>query len=105
LYTSSIGDQIKEDGIDGTYNMHGRDDKCIQNYGWEETTWKTQVYFLHNMHKISALWDGCGLNHSNTTLTLHENHTKSINFVLKWLIAQKNLAYNIKYTSRQGLQC
>jgi hypothetical protein len=26
------GDQIMEDEMDGAYNMHGADEKCIQNF-------------------------------------------------------------------------
>jgi len=36
LYSSpSIikSDQIKEDNMGGVYSMHGKDEKCIQNFG------------------------------------------------------------------------
>jgi len=38
---------IKEDEMSGSWSTHGRDDKCIQYFGWktwgEETTWKTMA--------------------------------------------------------------
>jgi hypothetical protein len=29
-----LGDQIKEDEVVGTNNMHVNDEKCIQNFSW-----------------------------------------------------------------------
>jgi len=32
------------------------------------------MHFLHEVHKMIELWEGCGSYHSNTTPTLHETH-------------------------------
>jgi hypothetical protein len=48
LYTSPnyyLGDQVREDEVGDACIIYGRNEKCIQYFGWktrrEETTWKT----------------------------------------------------------------
>jgi len=34
-------DQIKEDEVGGAYNVHARDEKCVQNFG--RKNWRTRT--------------------------------------------------------------
>jgi hypothetical protein len=48
-----LGDEVKEDKIGRACSMHDKDEKCIQNFGWEtlreETAWKTRYRWEDNI--------------------------------------------------------
>jgi hypothetical protein len=38
-----LGNQIKENEMDGTCSMHGKDDKFVHNFGWKSYTGVTPL--------------------------------------------------------------